>query len=1359
MQDLENLLNEKNFTPVTLEQIERMDSKFMISHQENILKLMDFKLENFADDQPEMDYSIVLMIIAKAFKYYLNDFDAYQVWLDKLLELIESERIQKIEDIRAKGENLNDPRIYSLIAVFSMLNYLQRSDDAKGVSQEKESKIVNISAKCDPTIIIFPLSCITSHIIGIFAGGNSPVDLANLLQFLELYFSISYIDEYPSSYLVTEKQVNSWRNLLLTFNSESVILSQLKPNFTSEKEQLESMVTNLSTDVLFIDAIFKKDSRIELQEMKFEWKKPEHKLDDHVWYLKMIKDKVIHGIPNMNMLGVVFIKCIIFLDALTTSSKPKCCKFQILIKLLEPVADYTAKVNMFDFVYYSFLELKTSLNERPDRLNDIMALWKEYMAFLVSSQEQMYQAINSLSQKTAVLFSKEKHLLTLLLGLFFESKNAGASQHFVDLGKSWHALVVRFHIPELVAQVYSLMVKHACEPLLVRRVLQSFEVGIGSKEYSTAEKFKDSFVKFLGILNSDSPAANCSHVDLNFAYFDLLNQAEKYKGLLFKVNIAICFYQSQSQTEPQEMEDGEEGEEGMIDEFMNDIQAAYKFFPPPKLKLRLTSAESLEHVSKKVKAEPPHLINNPLVCFEVINFAHKVENLKKFWNVLASTIPASVFSQCLVEVIKTYYPRDEALVLDSILVPFIMQHRWAVEEFTPYLVDFSTKKSDFAISAESSPFEAISNHFASKKSNETEIEMLFLKTVTNICIKQLEKVEFPKSGILKQLAAKRKQPSTAKDREELYRFLKWEVFPREFITVISNICNCSGSNIVTGYFSWLLQDISSKKESLGNEEILLAAVLYNLEVKHSVMEEFAKCFLLEGEKVTFDFVNYPLLLPPIHFYFTHNYPEETKRNELLKTILSNDVYQREKDTQAFVEMVVIESNNYMNTLAFETMLFFMTNHFNNLQPFQRKLAFNEFFKQFNIAKDNTRIQYTIKKWGNLISTLNPLYFPLLDLYADDLDISLISIISNHVKSCLGHKNAGFYLFTHCIFTDSNPATRLVRYLLSNEPDESKELIVQRLSVGVHRTLTSLLYHYTTQTDMENLEWDQAEGNTFKVLKVLISASKDFMGIILEPAYFANILSLLTNSKLKSSKFIVEFLAELYKTIASLPQIEIDEISAGQDKIWQLKFHDVAQNMIAKELLNQLLDLLPHLLIVFGKSSKIAYTITCFCMNKLYELDREKCYQTLDQLSAYTDEVLILPYVKTWIFTDPNSENLLKLASKYATTNSLHDISVITVLCKGPHNETTSGLVLDFLDGIGDADLTDAIPFLTTCLTYPKFYKQSLQILRKIRNRIGNSKIKNGKWFDTFIRDIIVRSSDLKIGSRAILHTTIQEISK
>lgn len=129
MQDLENLLNEKNFTQVTLEQIERMGSKFMISHQENILKLMDFKLENFADDQPETDYSIVLMIIAKAFKYYLNDFDAYQVWLDKLLELIESERIQKIEDIRTKenkGENLNDPRIYSLIAVFSMLNYLQR---------------------------------------------------------------------------------------------------------------------------------------------------------------------------------------------------------------------------------------------------------------------------------------------------------------------------------------------------------------------------------------------------------------------------------------------------------------------------------------------------------------------------------------------------------------------------------------------------------------------------------------------------------------------------------------------------------------------------------------------------------------------------------------------------------------------------------------------------------------------------------------------------------------------------------------------------------------------------------------------------------------------------------------------------------------------------------------------------------------------------------------------------------------------------------------------------------------------------------------------------------------------------------
>ncbi|KAJ3270085.1 hypothetical protein HDV01_000579 [Terramyces sp. JEL0728] len=1388
MSDLEIALQNENYNDILVNQLDSVTKDIMISNQDKVLKFLDFKLQKLGNDtstDQETDYSIVLSIISKAFKFYLNNFKSYQVWLDKLLLLIDSEELFKVEKSRSasheNSEYLNSPRLLSLIAVFSMLNYLQRNDDVDGVLQEKESKIVNISAKQDPTIIIFPLSCITSHIIGIFTGGNSPVDLANLLEFLEVYFSISYLKEYPTKYSVTQSQVNQWRELLLTFKLENKMPIQQHGNFSNHQEQLEFLVSNFCTDVLFVDAIFKQDSSIELRDMKFEWKMIEHEPEQHIAYLEMIKEKVIQGTPNMNMLGTVFIKCIVFLESLTCSSKPKCCKFNLLTSLLDAGSEYEKKETILDFIFYGFLELKVSLNERPDRLRDIMSLWQAYLGFLITSQEKMYRAINSLSSETATLLVKESELLTSLISTFIKHKDALGSQEFTEMRKSWHALCVRFHQPEMVAQVYTSMVKFAFESLLIRRILQNYEVGISSSDYSTAEKYKESFVKFLGILNSSAPAANCDPVDLNFAYFDLLNQAEKFKGLLFKVNIAICFYISQSQTEPMEMEDGEEGEEGMIDEFMNDTQAAFKLFPPPKLKLRIADPASLEHVPKKVKTETPPVINNPLVCFEVLNFARKVENAKsitrkmlEFWNVLASTIPAQVFSQCMIEVIKTYYPREEALVLDEILVQFIMQHQWAVEECSRYLVEFTTKLSGNSLAPESSPFATIAKHIGSQTAN-TKVALLFLKTISNMCIKRMEKVDFPRTGILKQLASKRKQVLTLKDKEELYRFLKWDVFPKDLVSLISQICMSAGNSIIDPFFSQQLQEMNKKSENMGNNEIFLASILNQCDTSHTVLESFTKLFLLENDKLKFNFIHFPLLHLPVHIYFTHLFSNDANRTESLRIILSSDVYQKEKDLQAFIEMiaipssfydtwvklwpqiiVIIESNNYLNTVAFETLFWFLTNHFNILQPYQRKLAFNEFFRQFNSSKENPRIQYTIKKWANLISTLSPLYFPLLDLYSDDLDKSLVAVIVNHVKSCLGHKNSGFYLFTHCIFTDSIPATNLIRYMIASEPEESRNLIIQRLSVGVNRTLTSLLYHYTTQTDLENTEWDQAEANTFKVFLALIPVSKEFMELLMEPTYFNTILSLLTNSKLKSSKMILEFLAEYYKIIASLPQIEIDEITSNQDTLWQIKFSDITQNIIAKDILTPFLDMLPLLLSVFGKASKLSYSVTCFCINKLYEMDKDTCYRLLEQLSIHTDEELVLPYLRTWIYTESHSENLLKLISKHCKAKIFADSAFIALLCKNQDDESKSAIILNILQDNSNLDLTDAIPFLTTCLIYPKLYQRALDLLRKIRTRV--SKMKTSKWFDCLVRGIIMKSADTKIGSRAILYMALDEMS-
>ncbi|KAI8901164.1 hypothetical protein BC833DRAFT_578689 [Globomyces pollinis-pini] len=736
------------------------------------------------------------------------------------------------------------PKPSSIIVIFSMLNYLERFSalfDRKYIEDTIfspiESELVQLVCRIDLTLVKFPLGLLASHAMNIFTGSNeSPRTLEESYLFLSQYFSIAVPIDHnvgESSLLIEAKDIQSWRDLLLTHDDISIHeCGSIDLKHKGAKNSLYISESSFSRDVLFVDFTFTQHCNIFIglegsflkccacpeEHPKFNEK------GSHLHYLSAIYKKLGHQSPNL--LGTILTKCLIFHDVLLKLSKPLCLiENDPLGSLISLVKDHNCNIfeknNGHNLILSAYLDLKDTLSTRPDRLEELFTCLNRYFTVSSKSQADKVSVLTSLSTDTInalVLDYQKDGQASTLMNLFHHFTNVEYesfdAKELETLGISWHCFLVSMHVPELIALAYVTLLDMNVDEIYTKRILERFEVGLLLE--AEKNRYQTTFQQMLVLLNGNANSlllSKFTRSDLCLGYFDILKTAEENKKDLFKVNIQLHYYQlygeSKTEDDMEVGDDGEEGEcveEGAIQECLSDIQAGKILFP-------IMDDDEIEqnatHVQKKVKTTNSTILMNALIGSELVETSAsdsqlnllQVKYLEK-WNKLFMNMPSYVFQASLMELYKEYFPSDTSMLLGYVFVDFIMLHQWAFKFMEQNTVNslFTTHSGNSSYNRRTSPYSAFIKYFKDLEPNailsDKSSGVLFLQSLTKELALQISLLIVPKSTSLSG-------QTRLNSNNEIFDITKSASFPKHLIDFLYDCLKNMPTGLVKKYFTYL----------------------------------------------------------------------------------------------------------------------------------------------------------------------------------------------------------------------------------------------------------------------------------------------------------------------------------------------------------------------------------------------------------------------------------------------------------------------------------------------------------------------------------------------------------------------------
>jgi hypothetical protein len=657
--------------------------------------------------------------------------------------------------------------------------------------------------------------------------------------------------------LVSAEIMSSWRSLLLSEASDESSLNTI--SLIRNCLYFEGIFSDYCFISIGTDAIFHKICTASVV----------HDVGIHVSSVKTFKSSWPQDHQNC------FTKCLLFLDAYAAFNLPSCCSEIPRPKQLASTFCGTLLKRMeisrrfINLMIISILEMKNSMPE--ERVLLIFPTLERIVSSACNSQEEMINLISAIDGKTWERLKDDRiaypdyhpicvavwEVLHSFDNVLFESSTAE------KIGLTWHAIIPSKHITLIAAKSYLALWKRPRSELQRKRFLEAYELELADQSLAKQEKFQNSFVELLRILNVDAPSpylAPYTCEEISSAYFDILNILDSDKSNFFRLNVQYWHYRQH------EEDDEMDAEEGGIRELMDDVTAASVFFGPDISKL-VPAVTHLSTFGRRLELLPD-VLSNALISSEILDeppliSSQKSEMLSIFvncWNALAIAIPSNVFKASLKHAASSYFPSEQHRMLDLVFVEFTMNLNSAYKESLK-IVKTLLEDEKREYSASSSPFHAYISYFKNSELSD------LLRNRRKEFFRDLTEEAILKLHAMKKGSAGPEKIAIRKQKQSKYDFINTAAFPKALVEFLCDCLDSCPEEFLAEYFKELLAKMepqSSNNDPKARnliETLAVSMVLIKNGMAPNLLDAFMKALLIKEDppKISLDFIKLPLV--------------------------------------------------------------------------------------------------------------------------------------------------------------------------------------------------------------------------------------------------------------------------------------------------------------------------------------------------------------------------------------------------------------------------------------------------------------------------------------------------------------------
>lgn len=671
-----------------------------------------------------------------------------------------------------------------------------------------------------------------------------------------------------NSPFVSEDVIVEWRNMLLYISDDldnNITNIKIASNEPASPTTLVVSDLNFTLDVLFVDFIFTSNCSVFITPEQTFVKRcglalntpiPEsHSIESHHKFMGNICGKVVQNVRELmaDSAGSILMRSAIFQDSLSGVCKPQCCSYPPLFGIINQLID-SGRVsqrisNVHDYILTAYLCLiqSTFRGQVDRRMERMLSSFNAYLGHICTEPDKMCAFLDTLSSETWHQLTldyqefKNKSLLQKMIEYFQHVEITDDIKSLAHTGLTWHSFMIPCHIPSVIANVYVSAMKSNLSDLVRRRMLEAFEHGLESKNTEMSEHYQSTFLALLQTLNvetSSQTELTPSETEFSLAYFDILNIADENKSLLFRVNIQIQFYSAYETPDSDEDGELEEGEEGIIKEYLDDITAAHVLFSEDFSYPGRAETSSDEHVSKRQRPNTVVVPKNVLLTADIMEPAPedasaRLKVQKKWvdlWTQINISIPQTAFQQSFMQALALPEACESASMLDHVLAEYSFLQGWKYPEFRGNLINDGPMIQRKGLSA---GFMAHYTDNAPMCVAITSLEFQFLEFLSTEAVTKLGSLNIPQIT-LKKISQKKKMPG------EQYSFMKWGSFPKDIVTLLYTcVASCDRETMMSyfhHFFARMASDSHTEKKFNHNpwEVLLVALMLLDTEKKNVI---------------------------------------------------------------------------------------------------------------------------------------------------------------------------------------------------------------------------------------------------------------------------------------------------------------------------------------------------------------------------------------------------------------------------------------------------------------------------------------------------------------------------------------------
>jgi hypothetical protein len=568
--------------------------------------------------------------------------------------------------------------------------------------------------KAPPSLYCFPLAYIIAHAYNLlFSPVKSIVTLSDCLLVLQRDYNLDISNVQFEPMQIDQQQLAFWRNELY-----------------SGMGATEPICTDvLIRDALLVDFVFNAECSVSVNGLNLPFQKTSHAYQiDSADFVSV--SKRLNSIADATPAHELIMSNLIMHETFSSHMNPVHAREQASLPFLSFYIS-AVSINSKSSLWFHDLILKgfaKILELREFKNNDITALqdtFKSYLSINASSAQKRHSFLTSISTQVWILLrnltwaANSEKILPFMAQFLLKFKLEDDNQfgfwdmaHFVNSCDS-----------DVIAYIFIRAGNEKHSKYYRSSILLALDSGMSHENLEISDAYKICFLEVLGLLSN--PFAHPILREFNEsaksnAMQNLLTMIDEEKFLFFELRGAIS---KSSPTELKKIDDDVEMGEIEEDEVDQDMQVAAEFL----LKNNLKRAGSPLH-GEPLRVSLEENIRNPLIVSGILSHVDmdsfqrhgKTLELLDVWIAISVTLRSGVFKKSLLNVLKNYYPCDQAKLLEFVIARFVFINRWTHSFIVPEIMEMIESRSSFSILE--SPFNALAHGFTEMSDHEAPFD-------------------------------------------------------------------------------------------------------------------------------------------------------------------------------------------------------------------------------------------------------------------------------------------------------------------------------------------------------------------------------------------------------------------------------------------------------------------------------------------------------------------------------------------------------------------------------------------------------------------------------------------------------------